>query len=58
LIVQHDRARQLQLEPAKFNQLVSMKLVVHKTGTLDKLLRLAKGAWPLESIDFFQYVAH
>jgi 4-amino-4-deoxy-L-arabinose transferase-like glycosyltransferase len=58
LIVQHERARQLQLEPANFNQLVSMKLVVHKTGTLDKLLRLAKGAWPLESIDFLQYGAH
>jgi 4-amino-4-deoxy-L-arabinose transferase-like glycosyltransferase len=58
LIVQHDRERQLQLEPAKFKQLVSMKLVVHKTGTLNKLLRLAKGTWPLESIDFLQYVAH
>jgi 4-amino-4-deoxy-L-arabinose transferase-like glycosyltransferase len=58
LIVQHDRARQLQLQPAKINQLVSMRLVVHKTGTLNKLLRLAKGAWPLESIDFLQSVAH
>jgi 4-amino-4-deoxy-L-arabinose transferase-like glycosyltransferase len=58
LIVRHDRARQLQLEPGRFNELVRMKLVVHKTGTLDKLLRLAKGAWPLESIDFLQYVAH
>jgi 4-amino-4-deoxy-L-arabinose transferase-like glycosyltransferase len=58
LIVQHEQARQLQLEPAKFKQLVSMKLVVHKTGTLNKLLRLARGTWPLESIDFLQYVAH
>jgi 4-amino-4-deoxy-L-arabinose transferase-like glycosyltransferase len=58
LIVQHEQARQLQLEPAKFMQLANMKLVVHKTGTLNKLLQLAKGTWPLESIDFLQYVAH
>jgi 4-amino-4-deoxy-L-arabinose transferase-like glycosyltransferase len=58
LVVRHEQARQLQLDPAKFKQLVNMKLVVHKTGTLNKLLQLAKGTWPLESIDFLQYVAH
>jgi len=58
LIVQHEQARQLQSEPAKYNQLANMKLVVHKTGTFNKLLQLAKGTWPLESIDFLQYVAH
>jgi 4-amino-4-deoxy-L-arabinose transferase-like glycosyltransferase len=58
LIVQHEQARQLQLDPAKFKRLVNMKLVVHKTGTLGKLLQLARGTWPLESIDFLQYEAY
>jgi hypothetical protein len=31
-----------------------MQLVVHKTGTFNKLLQLAKGTGPLESIDLLQ----
>jgi hypothetical protein len=34
----------------------SHELAVHKTGTLGKLLKLAKGTWPLESIDYLEIV--
>ena len=54
LLVRHDQARQLHLESARFSQLAEMELVVHKTGTFNKLLQLARGAWPLETIDFLQ----
>lgn len=54
LLVRHDQEQQLHLESARFNQLASMELVVHKTGTFNKLLQLAKGTWPLETIDFLQ----
>jgi len=54
LLVKHDQARQLHLQSVQFGQLASMELVVHKTGTFNKLLQLARGAWPLESIDFLQ----
>ena len=37
--------------------LPDMELVVHKTGTFNKLLQLAKGTWPLETIDFLEYAA-
>jgi hypothetical protein len=58
LLVRHDQALQLHLEPVQFKLLASEELVVHKTGTFNKLLQLAKGTWPLESIDFLQYAAH
>lgn len=54
LVVKRDQAQQLHLDSAQLKQLVSMELVVHKTGTFDKLLKLAKGTWPLETIDFLQ----
>ncbi|MDE2118157.1 MAG: hypothetical protein KGJ19_06145, partial [Betaproteobacteria bacterium] len=57
LLVKHDQAQQLHLDPAQFMQFASMELVVHKTGTFKRLLRLAKGNWPLETIDFLQYSA-
>lgn len=57
LLVKHDQAQQLHLESAQFSQLANMELVVHKTGTFIKLLQLAKGTWPLETIDFLQSTA-
>ena len=54
LLVRHDQALQLHFGSARFNQLANMQLVVHKTGTFNKLLQLARGTWPLESIDFLQ----
>jgi 4-amino-4-deoxy-L-arabinose transferase-like glycosyltransferase len=54
LLAQHDQAKLLHLESARFSQLARMDLVVHKTGTFKKLLQLAKGTWPLEAIDFLQ----
>lgn len=54
LVVKRDQAQQLHLDSAQLKQLASMELVVHKTGTFDKLLKLAKGTWPLETIDFLQ----
>ncbi len=52
LLVRHDQALQLQLQSAQFVHLANMQLVVHKTGTFNKLLKLAQGTGPLESIDF------
>ena len=57
LLVKHDQAQNLHLESAQINRVASMELVVHKTGTFGKLLQLAKGTWPLETIDFLQYSA-
>ena len=54
LLVRRDQEQQFHLEASLLNQLASMDLVVHKTGTFNKLLRLAKGVWPLESIDFLK----
>jgi len=54
LLVRHDQAKLLHLESARFSELASMDLVVHKTGTFNKLLQLAKGTWPLEAMDFLQ----
>lgn len=56
-LVKHDQAQQLHLESAQFRHLADMELVVHRTGTFNKLLQLAKGTWPLETIDFLQYSA-
>jgi 4-amino-4-deoxy-L-arabinose transferase-like glycosyltransferase len=58
LIARHEEALQLPLPPARFKLLANRRLVVHKTGTLDKLLKLARGTWPLESIDFLQSAAN
>jgi hypothetical protein len=57
LLVRHDQEQQLHLDSVQFRHLADMKLVVHKTGTFDKLLQLARGTWPLESIDIIQYDA-
>jgi hypothetical protein len=57
LIVRQAQARQLHLESPKYIQLANMKLVVHKSGTFNKLLQLAKGSGPLETIDFLQSTA-
>ena len=54
LIVRRDQEQQLHLNASRLKQVASMNLVVHKTGTFNKLLRLAKGVWPLESIDFLK----
>lgn len=54
LLVRHDQSLQLHLESPRFSQIAGMKLVVHKTGTFNKLLQLARGSWPLETIDFLQ----
>ena len=55
VLVKHDQVQQLHLEPARLRTVAGMQLIVHKTGTFNKLLRLAKGTWPLEAIDFLQY---
>lgn len=54
LLVRHDQAKQLHLDPPRFSQFAGMEMVVHKTGTFNKLLQLAKGTRPLETIDFLQ----
>jgi hypothetical protein len=54
LLVRHDQEQQLHLDSARFTRLASMDLVVHKTGTFNKLLQLARGIRPLETIDFLQ----
>lgn len=54
LLVKHEQALQLNLESVRYTQLANMELVVHKTGTFNKLLQLAKGTWPLESMDFLR----
>jgi 4-amino-4-deoxy-L-arabinose transferase-like glycosyltransferase len=58
LLVKHDQVQQLHFESSQFRQLANMQLVIHKTGTFNKLLQLAKGTWPLETIDLIQYTAH
>ncbi len=54
LLVRHDQAGQLQSQAVRFSPLANMELVVHKTGTFNRLLQLARGSGPLESIDFVQ----
>ncbi len=54
VLVRHDQAQQLHVDLTRFRQLASMQLVVHKTGTFNKLLQLAKGTGPLETIDFLR----
>jgi 4-amino-4-deoxy-L-arabinose transferase-like glycosyltransferase len=52
LIVRREDAQQLNL--SSFEKITSMELVVHKTGTFNRLLRLAQGSEPLETIDFLK----
>ena len=54
VLIRHDQAQQLHVDLTRFRQLASMQLVVHKTGTFNKLLQLAKGTGPLETIDFLR----
>jgi 4-amino-4-deoxy-L-arabinose transferase-like glycosyltransferase len=56
LLVRQEQAKQLHLDPPRFRQLAEKELVVHKTGTFNKLLQLARGTWPLETVDFLQSV--
>lgn len=57
LLIRHEQLQQLHLEPAQYRLLANMKLVDHKTGTFNKLLKLAKGVWPLEPMDLLQFSA-
>lgn len=54
LLVRRDQEQQMHLGIPRFRQIASMELVVHKTGTFNKLLQLAKGTRPLETIDFLK----
>jgi 4-amino-4-deoxy-L-arabinose transferase-like glycosyltransferase len=54
LVARHDQVPQLHLESSRTSSIASMDLVVHKTGTFNKLLQLAKGTRPLESVDFLE----
>jgi 4-amino-4-deoxy-L-arabinose transferase-like glycosyltransferase len=58
LLIRHEQVAQLNLDPAQFRPLASMQVAVHKTGTFNKLLQLAKGVRPLETLDVLQYTAH
>ena len=54
LVVRHDQVQRLHLESSRMSNIASMDLVVHKTGTFNKLLQLARGTRPLESVDFLE----
>lgn len=54
LLVSHDQREQIQHKLAGFRQIASMKLAIHKTGTFNKLLQLAKGTRQLDSVDFLE----
>ena len=55
LIIKHDQIQQANLKPSQMIKISNKELVVHKTGTFNKLLKLANGTGPLESIDFIHY---
>ncbi len=54
LLIRHDQRLQIHSEFSTFNQVANMELVVHKTGTFNKLLQLARGTRQLDSIDFLK----
>jgi 4-amino-4-deoxy-L-arabinose transferase-like glycosyltransferase len=54
LVARHDQVQQLHLESSRMSSIANMDLVVHKTGTFNKLLQLARGTRPLESVDFLE----
>ena len=54
LVARHDQMQQLHLDPSRLSSIANMDLVVHKTGTFNKLLQLAKGTKPLEGVDFME----
>jgi 4-amino-4-deoxy-L-arabinose transferase-like glycosyltransferase len=54
LVARHDQMQQLHLDPSRLSSIANMDLVVHKTGTFNKLLQLARGTRPLESVDFLE----
>ncbi len=54
LILKKSDVPQLSQRYAQFQQLSLMQLVIHKTGTFPKLLKMAKGIWPLEDITILQ----
>jgi len=54
LVARHDQMQQLHLESSRMSSIANMGLVVHKTGTFNKLLQLARGTRPLESVDFME----
>jgi 4-amino-4-deoxy-L-arabinose transferase-like glycosyltransferase len=51
LIVRHEQVGALPADWAQSRVAGHWPLVAHKTGTLDKLLKLARGTWPLEWFD-------
>ena len=55
LITRHEQEKPVPLQATSVKQIAQMNLVVHKTGTFNKLLKLAQGTGPLERIDFLQY---
>jgi hypothetical protein len=57
LIARHEQTNPILLHPISVKQIAEMDLVVHKTGTFNKLLKLAQGTGPLEKIDFLEYAA-
>ena len=54
LVARHDQMQQLRLVSPRMNSIANMDLVIHKTGTFNKLLQLAKGTRPLESVGFLE----
>ena len=38
----------------KFKEIATLDVVIHKTGTFNKLLEMAKGSWPLERVAVLQ----
>jgi 4-amino-4-deoxy-L-arabinose transferase-like glycosyltransferase len=57
LVVRHSQAQELDVAGPQMKHLTAMKLAVHKTGTFDRFLKLAKGTGPLETIDFVELQA-
>jgi hypothetical protein len=55
LVVQHPQADDA-VHGVTVVRRESHELAVHKTGTLGKLLKLAKGTWPLETVEFIEWV--
>lgn len=54
LVARRDQMVQLHPESSRLSSIASMDLVVHKTGTFNRLLRLARGTGPLENMDFLE----
>lgn len=55
LLIRHEQAEQLRLASTEYKQVASLNVVVHKTGTFNKLLQLARGERPLEQVDILEF---